>query len=154
LTTVSKTPRAQRAVQIEPAPPVVFMFPGQGAQRVQMARELYLKEPQFSSVLEECAERVRALSGIDLTQVLYPSEPSTAEGSLLDKTSVCQPALFAVEYAMARLFMSWGIRPSMMIGHSLGEYVAACLSGVLSLEDALALVVERGRLMELAPKGK
>jgi phthiocerol/phenolphthiocerol synthesis type-I polyketide synthase E len=139
---------------------VVFMFPGGGAQHTRMGRELYEHEPVFREELDACAEILARRLGVKLGSVIYPG--TEVGGSLdragagherLTRTSVALPALFAVEYALARLWMSWGIEPEAMIGHSMGEYVAACIAGVFSLEDALALVAERGRLFELAPKG-
>lgn len=134
--------------------PVVFMFPGQGAQYVNMARELYESEPTFTHVLDECAERLKPQLGLDLRNVLYPSKERTEEAAqLLTQTRITQAALFAIEYALAQLWLAWGVRPEAMIGHSIGEYVAACLAGVFSLEDALTLVALRGRLMQQLPVG-
>jgi acyl transferase domain-containing protein/acyl carrier protein len=134
--------------------PVVFMFPGQGAQYVNMGRGLYEHEAAFRRHLDECCDRLRSPLGLDLRSVLFPSpEDEPAAGERLGQTAVTQPALFAVEYALARLWMSWGIQPQAMIGHSIGEYVAACLAGVMTLADALGLVAERGRLMQSMPSG-
>jgi acyl transferase domain-containing protein len=134
--------------------PVVFMFPGQGTQYVGMGRELYQSEPTFREHLDLCAEHLTAHLNLDLREVLYPSAGSEDEANrLLGQTFVTQPALFAIEYTLAQLWMSWGVMPSAMIGHSIGEYVAACLSKVLSLEDALALVAMRGQLMQSLPAG-
>ncbi len=134
--------------------PVVFLFPGQGAQHVDMARGLYESEPVFREHVDKCCELLRPGLGFDLRQVLYP-RPADAEQAAqrLTQTAVTQPALFVVEYALAKLWMSLGVRPQAMIGHSLGEYVAACLAGVFTLEDALALVVARGQLMQHLPGG-
>jgi acyl transferase domain-containing protein len=132
--------------------PVVFMFPGQGTQRPGMARGVYEQEPAFRRAFDACADRLAPLLGLDLRRVLYGTEaPGGAE--LLTGPRVVQSALFATEYALAQMWMAWGIKPQAMIGHSIGEYVAACLSGVLTLEDALPLIAERGRLMEEAPPG-
>jgi len=121
---------------------------------VNMGLELYQLEPQFRHQVDLCAEVLQPHLGFDLRQVLYPNEASAiGVGWELDQTIVAQPAIFTVSYALAQLWMSWGVRPEAMIGHSLGEYVAACLSGVLSLEDALALVAVRGRLMQELPEG-
>lgn len=134
--------------------PVVFMFPGQGTQYVGMARELYDNEPTFREHLDICAEHLIPLLNHDLREVLYPTAAGEAEASrLLSQTLFTQPALFSIEYALAQLWMSWGVKPTAMIGHSIGEYVAAVLSRVLSLEDALALVAMRGKLMQGLPEG-
>ncbi|HXQ73493.1 MAG TPA: SDR family NAD(P)-dependent oxidoreductase, partial [Pyrinomonadaceae bacterium] len=134
--------------------PVVFMFPGQGTQYVGMGRELYRSEPVFREYIDLCAEQLKQYLNLDLREVLYPNEAGEAEAKrLLDQTFVTQPALFCIEYALAQLWMSWGVIPSAMIGHSIGEYVAACLAGVFSLEDALALVAARGQLMQDLPSG-
>ncbi|MGC1650185.1 MAG: type I polyketide synthase, partial [Candidatus Sulfotelmatobacter sp.] len=134
--------------------PVVFMFPGQGAQYPAMARELYEFEATFREHVDLCTEILRPHLGFDLCRVLYSRGEDLSEGRRsLDRTSLTQPALFVIEYALAKLWMEWGVRPRAMIGHSLGEYVAACLAGVLSLEDALAVLAARGRLMEAVPAG-
>ncbi|HEY9665696.1 MAG TPA: type I polyketide synthase, partial [Coleofasciculaceae cyanobacterium] len=134
--------------------PIAFMFPGQGAQYVDMGKELYQAEATFREQVDRCCELLKPHLGIDLRSLIYPSE-SEAEGAAekLKQTAIAQPALFVIEYALAQLWMSWGISPQAMIGHSLGEYVAACLAGVMSLEDALALVAVRGRLMQQLPTG-
>lgn len=134
--------------------PVMFMFSGQGAQYVAMGQHLYETELVFRAELDRCAERLTGLLGRDLRAVLYPPADGRAEAeAALQQTALTQPALFAIEYALARQWMSWGITPRAMIGHSLGEYVAACLAGVFTLEDALALVAARGRLMQQQPPG-
>jgi acyl transferase domain-containing protein len=135
-------------------PPVAFMFPGQGAQYVNMGRELYEAEGAFREWLDECADILRPYLGLDLRRVLYPDESGVeAAAEQLKQTFITQPALFAVEYALARLWLGWGVRPRAMVGHSVGEYVAACLAGVFSLEDALKVVAARGRLMQSLPAG-
>jgi acyl transferase domain-containing protein/acyl carrier protein len=132
----------------------VFMFSGQGAQYVGMGRELYRDEPEFRADVDYCCERLAPELGSDLREVLYPAEGAeTAARERLTETRLAQPALFVIEYAVARMWMRWGIRPAAFIGHSLGEYVAACLSGVFSLDDALRLVAARGRLMQALPAG-
>ncbi len=129
---------------------VAFLFPGQGAQYATMGRGLYEREPAFRAAVGACAELIRAPLGIDLRTLLYPEDADVAAADArLRQTSIAQPALFVTEYALARLWMSAGLQPDAMLGHSIGEYVAACLAGVLSLEDALTLVVERGRLMDI-----
>ncbi|HEX4496272.1 MAG TPA: SDR family NAD(P)-dependent oxidoreductase [Thermoanaerobaculia bacterium] len=133
---------------------VDFLFPGQGAQYPGMGRELYETEPAFRDEIDRGCEILLPLLGLDLREVLFPRAGAEDEAAhRLEQTALAQPALFVVEHALARLWMSWGIRPRAMIGHSLGEYVAACLAGVFSVEDALALVAERGRLMQALPPG-
>ena len=136
------------------APPVVFMFSGQGSQYVNMGRDFYEHEPVFRETLDVCAQHLRQPLGLDLRQALYPPEgEKDAAAERLNQTWLTQPALFAVEYALARWWMSLGIEPEAMLGHSIGEYVAACLAGVFSLEDALAITAFRGRLMYDLPSG-
>jgi iturin family lipopeptide synthetase A len=136
------------------ADPIVFMFPGQGAQYINMALDLYKEEPVFRAEVDQCAQILKQHVSFDLLALLYPSaEQREHMATQLDQTKITQPALFVIEYALAKLWMSWGIRPQAMIGHSLGEYVAACLAGVFSLEDALALVAMRGQLMQQLPTG-
>ena len=134
--------------------PVVFLFPGQGAQHPGMARGLYESEPFFRRQVDLCAERLVQPLGLDLREVLFPPAGREQEaGARLEQTWLAQPALFVVEHALAQLWMEWGVRPEAMIGHSIGEYVAACLAGVFTLEGALSLVVLRGRLMQDLPAG-
>ncbi|HEX8353071.1 MAG TPA: type I polyketide synthase, partial [Pyrinomonadaceae bacterium] len=133
---------------------VAFMFPGQGAQYVNMGRELYNVEPEFRAALDKCAELLRPHLGLDVREVLFADGGRVEEAARqLHETRLTQPALFAVEYALTRMWLSWGVEPEALVGHSLGEYVAACVSGVLTLEDALRLVAARGRLMQEAPAG-
>jgi acyl transferase domain-containing protein/acyl carrier protein len=133
---------------------ITFMFPGQGAQYVNMGRKLYQTEPTFREQVDRCCLLLEPHLGLDLHSVIYPQESEKqAATEQLKQTSLAQPALFVIEYALAQLWMSWGISPQAMIGHSIGEYVAACLAGVMSLEDALALVAVRGRLMQQMPTG-
>ncbi|HLN60553.1 MAG TPA: acyltransferase domain-containing protein, partial [Symbiobacteriaceae bacterium] len=134
--------------------PVVFLFPGQGAQYVNMARELYEQEPFFRKQVDTLAEPLRSQTGLDLRPLLFPSVAEAAEAAArINQTEIAQPALFVIEYALARQLMKWGIRPHAMIGHSLGEYVAACLAGVFTPAEALSLVAARGRLMQALPPG-
>ncbi|MBN3923762.1 beta-ketoacyl synthase N-terminal-like domain-containing protein [Nostoc sp. NMS4] len=133
---------------------VVFMFPGQGSQYVNMAREIYETETVFKEQVDYCSEVLKPLLGQDLRHILYPSEEKIDEASRqLQQTAVAQPAIFVIEYALAKLWQSWGVEPQAAIGHSIGEYVAATLAGVFSLEDALSLVAARGQMMQQLPSG-
>lgn len=133
---------------------VAFLFPGQGSQYPGMARDLYLREPVFRHQIDECARRLEAALGLDIRDLLFPAEGTLEQAAAqLAQTAITQPALFAVEYALAQLWMDWGVRPVAMIGHSLGEYVAGCLAGVFTLPDALALIAARGRMMQQLPPG-
>jgi len=133
---------------------VAFLFPGQGAQQVDMGRELYDTHPIFRAQVDRCCELLAPDLGLDLRQVLYPpdSEKLEAQDRLM-QTSLTQPALFVVEYALAQVWLSLGVRPQIMTGHSLGEYVAATLAGIFTLENALHLLAVRGRLMQALPGG-
>jgi acyl transferase domain-containing protein len=139
----------------QPARPrsVALMFPGQGAQYVGMGAELYEAEPVFRQEVDRCAAALEEHLGFDLRGVLYPPQATEAAADRLRQTAVTQPALFTVEYALAKTLESWGVEAEAMIGHSIGEYVAACLAGVFSLEDALSLVAARGALMQALPGG-
>jgi acyl transferase domain-containing protein/acyl carrier protein len=133
---------------------VVFMFPGQGAQYVNMGLELYRSEQTYREQVDLCAELLKPHLGLDLREVLYPRQEQVAEAELrLMQTNITQPAVFVVAYATAKLWMEWGVQPEAMIGHSIGEYVAACLAGVFTLEDALRLVAARGKLVQQMPAG-
>ncbi|NWG15756.1 MAG: SDR family NAD(P)-dependent oxidoreductase [Chloroflexi bacterium] len=132
-------------------PKVAFLFTGQGAQYVNMGRQLYETQPAFRAALDRCAEILAPHLEYPLLSVLYP-EPGR-ESALLDDTAYTQPALFALEYALAQLWRSWGVEPSAVMGHSVGEFVAACIAGVFSLEDVLRLIATRGRLMSSLPEG-
>ncbi len=146
--------RVRVSVQETNERPVVFMFPGQGAQHVGMSRGLYESESAFRAQVDRCAELLQVQVGCDLRSLLFPpTEQAEEAATQLTQTRYTQPALFIVEYALAQLWMKWGVQPRAMIGHSVGEYVAACLAGVMSLEDALALVAARGRLMQGVPHG-
>lgn len=134
--------------------PIVFMFPGQGAQYPNMGLELYRTESVFRKVVDQCLELLQSHLSLDLRTLLFPTEAEQVRAAeLLNETQYTQPALFVIEYALARLWMSWGIRPDAMVGHSVGEYVAACLSGVFALEDALMLIAQRGKLIQSLSKG-
>ncbi|HEY6349895.1 MAG TPA: condensation domain-containing protein [Candidatus Angelobacter sp.] len=134
--------------------PVIFMFPGQGSQAVNMARELYESEPLFRELVNECTQLACRFLDRNLLDLIYPQNDQVTENEvLLTRTEYAQPSLFIIEYALARLWQSWAIQPASMIGHSLGEYVAACLAGVFSLEDALKLICARGIVMQAQPSG-
>jgi acyl transferase domain-containing protein len=146
--------RVRTAVDPYRMTPVVFLFPGQGAQHVGMGREIHAHEPVFRAELDRCCELLRPHLGLDLRDVLHPPAGKEDEAAeRLRQTALTQPALFAVEYALAKLWMSWGLEPEGFAGHSIGEYVAACLAGVMSLDDALRLVAARGALMQGMPAG-
>jgi len=134
-------------------PDVVFCFPGQGVQFVGMGRKLYETEPVFRQHLNHCDAILMPLLGESLLSVLYPENAIDEAQARLNQTLYAQPAIFAFEYALAQLWLSWGIQPAAMVGHSIGEYVAACLSDVFSLEDALQLVSARCHLMQDLPRG-
>ncbi len=158
---------------------VVFMFPGLGDHYVHMTQDLYEHEATFKEDMDLCCKLISEQLGVDVRTLLYPARKpgdsakaprliddqsvrrmlglghngSQASQSPLDRTALIQPALFAVEYSLARLLMKWGIRPQAVMGYSLGEYVAACIAGVLSLQDALFLVAKRAQLIEALPGG-
>jgi acyl transferase domain-containing protein/acyl carrier protein len=153
--------------------PVVFMFPGTGEQFVGMARELYLSETVFRAAIDQCAQLLAEPLGQDLASLLYPADSADLASPVetgpvalrelvqrapepagpLTRTLFAHAAVFAVEYALGRLFLSLGVKPQLLLGYSTGEYVAACLAGVLSLEDALAVLTERARLIERCAEG-
>ncbi|MEW5926813.1 MAG: amino acid adenylation domain-containing protein [Gemmatimonadota bacterium] len=174
-------PRAPDRVSAGAAPETArraaFLFPGLGSHYAGMGRGLYESEPVFRDAVDRCAEILRPHLGLDLREVLYPADAPAADGAgfggidlramlgraaaeqdddaqeRLNRTQLAQPALFVTEYALHRLWAAWGVRPAAMLGHSLGEWVAATVAGVWSLEDALMLVAERARLIESLPEG-
>jgi len=131
----------------------VFMFPGQGAQYLNMGRGLYEAFDLFRREFDNCSDLAGSWLGRDLRELVFRTSDDAEAAAALDNTEFAQPAMFAISYATARLWESWGVRPSAMIGHSIGEFVAACLAGVFSLDDALKLVVCRGKLMQALPAG-
>ena len=132
----------------------VLMYSGQGAQYAGMGRELYEREPIFRRMVDQCAAAFEAAQGYDLREVLYPEvgHETEAEARLLE-TEVTQPALFVLEYALTRVWQEWGLRIEALMGHSIGEYVAACVAGVMSVEDGVRLIGRRGRLMQGMERG-
>ncbi|NET45427.1 type I polyketide synthase [Okeania sp. SIO2B3] len=134
-----------------PSQKIALMFTGQGSQYVNMGRKLYEMAPTFRKALEECDKILQPYLEVPLLEEIYPKEEQNS--SVLDQTAYTQPALFAIEYALAKLWYSWGIKPSVVMGHSVGEYVAACIAGVFSLEDGLKLIAMRGKLMQKLPSG-
>ncbi|MBB4635036.1 non-ribosomal peptide synthetase/type I polyketide synthase [Longimicrobium terrae] len=159
------------AARVQAERPAAFLFPGLGMHHVDMARGLYDAEPAFRDAVDECCELLLPVLGSDLRAVMYgpAGDDGPASGgwnlramlgrdaapapSALDDTRLAQPAVFVTEYALARLWMSWGVEPRALLGHSLGEYVAACVAGVLRVEDALRLVALRARLIDALPEG-
>ena len=147
------------------SPAIAFLFPGQGTQYAGMGWELYQTEPIFQQHIDHCCELIQPLLGHDLRQILYPDQHEAGSDKpalnaqpqeltlTINQTLYAQSTLFITTYALAQLWMSWGIRPQAMLGHSIGEYVAACLAGVFALEDALKLVAIRGQLMQQQPTG-
>lgn len=131
----------------------VFMFPGQGSQRPGMLKDIYRSEPAIRHAFDQCADVLLPLIGRDLRPLICDTTGANNDDAL-DNTALAQPALFAVEFALAKGWAGYGVTPAAMIGHSLGEYVAACLADVLDLQQALELVVLRGRLMASTPEGK
>lgn len=132
----------------------IFMFPGQGSQYVNMGKELYETEPVFREWIDRCCRLLEPELGLDLRELIYPADGESHNATdKLKQTEIAQPAIFTIEYALAQLWMSWGIKPEAAIGHSIGEYVAATIAGVFSLENALHLVARRGKLIQQMPTG-
>jgi amino acid adenylation domain-containing protein len=156
IASLSQRDRKRLPTRLRPLdnPMVSFLFPGQGSQHPNMGRELYESERVFRESVDQCAEILRAPLGEDLRSLLYPGEVASEEANRrVTDTVIAQPAIFTIEYALAQLWMSWGIRPAAMLGHSIGEFAAACMAGVFSLEDALRLVAARGKMMQDLPRG-
>ncbi|MEM9942235.1 MAG: aminotransferase class III-fold pyridoxal phosphate-dependent enzyme [Planctomycetota bacterium] len=134
--------------------PLIFMFPGQGSQYVNMGQNLYEQSSVFKANLDQCSEILTPLLGQDLRTILYP-EPGHEESAqqILKNTRFTQPALFALGYSLGQVWLKWGIEPAGLMGHSIGEFAAACTAGVFELEDGLKMIAERGRLMQELPGG-
>ncbi|HEX7518206.1 MAG TPA: amino acid adenylation domain-containing protein [Chthoniobacterales bacterium] len=149
--TVLRSPAKIHRVEERRDTPVAFLFPGQGAQYARMGAQLQESEPLFRDALAECSELLRPELGLDLRDLLFSTDENAK--ARLRETRFTQPAIFAVSYSLARLWMSWGLKPSALIGHSVGEFVAATLAGVFSLADAAQLVAARARLVQELPGG-
>jgi amino acid adenylation domain-containing protein len=132
---------------------IVFLFPGQGSQQVNMGRELYEMEPVFRSAVDECAQLLIPVMGEDIRDIIYPKQNTPDTSDRINNTLYAQPALFVIEYALSCLWKSWGIKPAAFAGHSIGEFVAAHLAGVFSLKDGLRLIAARGKMMAELPPG-
>jgi len=143
----SQLPRSTDVVSL------VFLFPGQGAQYLNMGRELYKNESVYRQAVDACADELTAHLGLDIRKVLYPDTVDEGATDRLKNTQYTQPALFVTEYALARLWQSWGIEPTVYCGHSVGEFVAAHLAGVFTLPDVLSLIAARGQLISELPAG-
>ncbi|NOQ24123.1 MAG: acyltransferase domain-containing protein [Bacteroidales bacterium] len=132
---------------------VIFMFSGQGAQYVNMCKDLYNREKEFKNIVDECFERAITISGINFKAILFNDNNTKESTDEINKTINTQPLLFIIEYAISKLLIGWGLIPDCLIGHSIGEYAAACISGVFSFDDALKLVIKRGQLMQGVNEG-
>ena len=143
-----------QSVNLKVAPnEIAFLFPGQGAQYLHMGKELYEHEKVFRQAVDTCAELLKKDIKLDIRQVIFPEDDASSAENQLKDTRFTQPALFVIEYALSHLWMSWGIKPTILCGHSIGEFVAAHLAGVFSLEDALHLIAVRGKLVADLPRG-
>ncbi|OYZ49667.1 MAG: hypothetical protein B7Y15_10045 [Bacteroidetes bacterium 24-39-8] len=148
----TETAYKQQEVLVQQAQ-LAFIFPGQGAQFSRMGKGLYADEPVFKEAIDHCANILSNYMEVDIRNILYPIAEDPIVLEKIHLTQYAQPAIFIVEYALAKLCQSWGFEPNYFLGHSIGEYVAAHLAGVFSLEDALMLIANRGQLMSEMPNG-
>ncbi|MBC7938097.1 MAG: amino acid adenylation domain-containing protein [Rhizobacter sp.] len=132
---------------------LAFMFPGQGSQYLNMGIELYQNESSYTQAIDECAAILFSYTGVDIRQIIFPANPSPEAEALLRNTRYTQAAIFVTEYALAKLWMGWGIKPAVLCGHSIGEFVAAYFAGIFTLEDALLLIANRGKMVSELPGG-
>lgn len=160
ITQLRKSDRMRASRTVSGAVQLAMLFPGQGSQYPGMGKDLYRTEPVYRQAVEDCCERLQRQCGLNLLDVLYPSTTdefpeasATARVQLLQQTRYAQPALFVTSYAIARLWMHWGVHPEYLCGHSVGEIVAACVAGVFSLDNALEFVARRGEWMQALPPG-
>lgn len=146
--------RVQSHLATDADRPVVFMFPGQGSQHINMAQSLYNSETVFKAEFDRCRQGLQPHLGLDIADFIFVNDTQAESAAeQLKQTAFTQPVLFSVEYALAKQWLAWGIKPNAMIGHSIGEYVAACLAGVFSFEDTLKIVAQRGLLIQAQPGG-
>ena len=139
---------------VQQAPGILFLFPGQGSQYVGMGKDLYAKEPVFAKAFDACCDQFKTILKEDIKPIIFAEGINEEEASAqLKQTRYTQPTLFTVQYALAQLWLSWGVKPVGVIGHSIGEFAAACLAGIFSLEDAIKLVAARGSMMQELPEG-
>ncbi|QSJ15494.1 type I polyketide synthase [Nostoc sp. UHCC 0702] len=147
-TTTEVTGGFSNQVAVNTQPKIAYLMTGQGSQYVGMAKELYHSQPTFKQALDKCDQILSQYLDTSILDIIYAK---TETSDKLEQTAYTQPALFAIEYALCQLWQSWGIAPSTVMGHSVGEYVAACIAGIFSLEDGLKLIAARGRLMQALP---